>query len=146
MGAVISKRTDQILGRQRMLVLGGVVAWLLSVAWCVLASFANGSITGTGINASFLFAPFIVLGWYVLCTGGVERKMPAKMTAAIENLGSSTLGIYLIHRPFAAVFNGLLSPGSFFARLLVTVLVLGVSWAATRLLMRIPRVRYLVTL
>ena len=88
------KRYSTVFERYRARwVLGGLVAFAGSFAFCSGITVVTGSVYDPGFDYCSPFTPFILIGLYCLTLkfdGGVVYPL-------IKNIGSNTLGIYFVH-------------------------------------------------
>lgn len=125
---------------------GGVVTYVVVLAWECVTSIAAGRLLGLGLLCTPLGGPLVVLGWYALAMGPISSLPEGRIKSAVASLGSATMGIYLLHMPVLAGLGGLWAPTSFGGRLLFAVAVLTVSWALTEVIRRVPGINRLVAL
>ncbi len=146
-GGLVRCYTNEHAIPGRRWIVSGLVAYLVVLAWGVLASMLSGRLLGPGILCSALGGPFVALAWFALTMAPCSKLgKVALFQRAITSLGSSTMGIYLLHVPVITALSTMWVPAAFGERLLFACVVLLVSWGLTEIIKRVPGVRQLVTI
>ncbi|NLQ13726.1 acyltransferase [Olsenella sp. KGMB02461] len=124
----------------------GLITYGLLVIWSIALSLLRGKVSGMGILSTVLGVP-VIIGWFYLFMNPITEIVGKKPIAKwITSLGSSTLGIYLLHMPIITLVAQIWHPADFLGRLIYTTGITLFCWLITTGMMRNKYLRKIITI
>ena len=145
LGGVIRESDSLIEDHRKTIIVLGACGWIASMLYAILAQRLFGSCPDS-LNYFSMFTFLILPGWFAAST--YYRGENRVLRRMIASIGSSTLGIYLIHTiiKIALYQYVVVDILPFYYRFIILILVFLVSWLICVIISKVPVLKWLVRL